>query len=181
MAQDDTNNTGSTDSAQQSQPSPKEQPVDTPKSQQSEKKTKTSKRKSDSARDTVTQPWPGMDRSKFVAVPKVMTEKERKAQARERVNKIIKARPTKAQVKVKGHVYKISNVHKEGDMLCCTVEGYGITDNDYRFVNPPVNVPDGTTTKKYDETGKLIDLPNFKEDPRAAFLQIVADAIETTV
>jgi hypothetical protein len=165
-----------TDNSQTTPPLDKS-PVDKPA--QSPEPTKP--RKKTPAVESVNEPWPNMDRASTGATLPPRTDKEKRAHGRAKVDKIVKVRPTNAKVKVNGNVYKISNVHNEGDILCCVVEGPGITDNDFRFVNPPIMVPDGTTTKRHGIGGEPFDAPNFKEDPRAALLQIVKDAIETIV
>lgn len=187
MAQEGTDEASIKDSAQPTAPEPpvspdsSTQPDNTvsPKEPGADQPSK--ERKKSSARESVNQPWPGMNRASVMGLPKPLTQKEQKAMARANVEKLVKAKPKKLQVKVGGHIYKISDVHKEGEMLCCTVKGYGITDDDFRFVNPPIRVPDGTKSVATSPMGDTFKVDNFKEDPNAALLQIVADAIKTVL
>lgn len=47
----------------------------------------------------------------------------------------------------------------------------------YRFVNPPILVPDGTVHEETDARGEPVLVANFVEDPREALRQIVADTV----
>lgn len=116
-----------------------------------------------------------------IVLPMNPSGRDKRIHARQKVDRILKNRPVSAKVKVRGNIYRISNVRNDGDILCCTVVGPGLTDNDFRFVNPPIMVPDGSTSTKYDASGKAVKIQNFKEDPRAALLQIVKDAVETVL
>lgn len=47
-------------------------------------------------------------------------------------------------------------------------------------INPPMLVPDGTFRQETDERGNKVQRPNFREDPREAFLQVVEQSIRDT-
>lgn len=53
------------------------------------------------------------------------------------------------------------------------------TDTLYRFVNPPVRVPDGTERDETDAAGETRKVKNFKEDELEAARQIVIEAVRT--
>jgi hypothetical protein len=52
-------------------------------------------------------------------------------------------------------------------------------DNPYLFVNPPIFVPDGTTSTEIIR-GREVQVPNLREDLAEALRTIVVDAIRTT-
>lgn len=73
----------------------------------------------------------------------------------------------------------IKNVPVLEVMVAVTRDGIPLKiDGHLRFLNPPVKVPDGTTTAVIDPlTGELRQQPNYVENPRAALRQMILDAI----
>jgi hypothetical protein len=51
-------------------------------------------------------------------------------------------------------------------------------DNPYRFLNPPVKIPNGTWRKVATDIGE-VELENMEENPMAAMKRIVLDAVLT--
>ena len=51
-------------------------------------------------------------------------------------------------------------------------------DGWYGFVNPPLNVPDGTTRTIKDSRNNDIELKNYKEDIEEALLQMLLSAVK---
>lgn len=85
-------------------------------------------------------------------------------------------------VKVGQRVVRVSDVHVDDKgQLVCHIDGPNLpkfeadgTPWRWEWVNPPIMVPDGTTS--VDPEGNQVD--NFVEDVDGAFSQIVADAVE---
>lgn len=50
-------------------------------------------------------------------------------------------------------------------------------DNPYRFINPPIKVPDGTWRKEWVTGGEVIDVENEHEDIEEALRTMVYDAV----
>lgn len=47
----------------------------------------------------------------------------------------------------------------------------------FRIINPPILVPDGTTHEVTDDNGNIVQVPNYKEDLRAALLKTLEHII----
>jgi hypothetical protein len=73
--------------------------------------------------------------------------------------------------------------HVNGRLLECEIsvikDGKEIwIDNPVQFLNPPVNVPDGTTRKEIDEKGIEIEHDNMKFDPQEALKTILVRVVK---
>lgn len=86
---------------------------------------------------------------------------------------------------VGGRTVTVSDIHvDEVGALVCTISHPDIPAgaNPFRFVNPPVGVPDGTTRAEVDPvTGVERTVDNFKEDAAAAGRQMVRDVVASVV
>ena len=61
-----------------------------------------------------------------------------------------------------------------------TKNGQEVLRDEFRFVNPPILVADGTFRQELDEaTGEMMTMPNMKEDAVEALKQLLIDAIKT--
>lgn len=129
---------------------------------------------------TVKEPWPNSRASGNPAGATVASVGP-KIPANEKVDEIVDKSPDTLRFELNGKTYNISDVRNEGDLLCCNVAGPGITDNDFRFVNPPIKVPDGAFAEKIGVDGAKIKVTTFKVDPAAALVQIVKDAVQTVL
>ncbi len=130
--------------------------------------------------ESVKEPWANSKKASHTGAS-AFNQPDKKKRIKAKVDAIISKSPRSTKVKVNGKTYSISNIHTQADMLCCTVEGPGLTDNDFRFVNPPIKVPDGTTSTRMGVDGVEYELAHFKEDPKAALLQMVKDAVTTVL
>lgn len=86
---------------------------------------------------------------------------------------------------VGGRTVAVSNIHvDEVGALVCTISHPDIPAgaNPFRFVNPPVMVPDGTTRVEADPlTGEDRTVENFGESPAEAARQMVRDVVATVI
>ena len=86
---------------------------------------------------------------------------------------------------VGGRTVTVSNIHvDEFGALVCTITHADIPAgaNPFRFVNPPISVPDGTTRVEVNpRTGKNQTVENFGESPAEAASQMVRDVVATVV
>lgn len=86
---------------------------------------------------------------------------------------------------VGGRTVTVSDIHvDEAGALVCTITHADIPvgANPFRFVNPPVGVPDGTSRVEVDPvTGVDRTVDNFKEDAAAAGRQMVRDAVASVI
>jgi hypothetical protein len=82
-----------------------------------------------------------------------------------------------------GITYVVTGWYVDADgAFCVTVtasdaNGPIPTDNLYRFINPPIKVPDGTTRTEIGRDGQQRQLRNFTEDLLGAAKQIIIDAV----
>lgn len=84
---------------------------------------------------------------------------------------------------VRGIGYTIHDLAVEGEALKVVVSavrgGKSLkVDNPIYFINPPVKVPNGTTTETELPDGRLIQVPNHSEDAAAALREIIAQVVE---
>lgn len=86
---------------------------------------------------------------------------------------------------VGGRTVSVSGVHvDERGVLVCTITHPDIPAgaNPFRFVNPPIRVPDGTTVTVPDPvTGEDRQVDGFKEDAVEAGRQMIRDAVEAVL
>ena len=129
---------------------------------------------------TVKEPWPNSRANENPAEPAVASAGP-KMPVKDKVDAIVDKSPDSLRVEVNGKNYQVSDIHNKDNILYCKVEGPGITDNDFRFVNPPIKVPDGAVAERVGIDGAKIKVTTFKEDPAAALAQIVKDAIQTVL
>lgn len=85
---------------------------------------------------------------------------------------------------VGGRTVNVSNIGvDEHGALVCTITHPDIPEgaNPFRFVNPPLMVPDGTTRVVVDPAGVERTVDNFKEDAAEAARQMVRDVVAAVV
>lgn len=86
---------------------------------------------------------------------------------------------------VGGRTVTVSNIHvDELGALVCTITHPDIPAeaNPFRFVNPPIRVPDGTTRVEVDpRTGENRTVTNFEENALAAGRQMIRDVVAVVI
>lgn len=109
-----------------------------------------------------------------------MATKEEKATA---ILDALKAKPDKKfKVKEKDLTFLKPPAVIDGHLhvwVSVVVDGVEqVNDPHFVFVNPPIEVPDGTFYELLDEDGQSFQEPNMKVDPEAAFDFILAEAVD---
>lgn len=86
---------------------------------------------------------------------------------------------------VGGRTVTVSDIHvDEVGALVCTIShpDIPVEANPFRFVNPPIRVPDGTTRVEVNpRTGENQTVENFGESPAEAARQMVRDVVATVI
>lgn len=112
-------------------------------------------------------------------------DRRRLFDAKSRVKAEALAKVGEFAIQVGRHEAVVSDVHVDAHgALVCTITHPAIPEeaNPFRFVNPPPSVPSGLfTTETNLATGETRDIEGSREDLRAAFRQIVRDAVEAVV
>lgn len=78
--------------------------------------------------------------------------------------------------KIPGGVEILAQAWLNGNQLAFGTDGT-VDIERFRIFNPPTMVPDGTFTTTLSPTGQTIQVVNYKEDPKDAVIQTLADAI----